>query len=1781
MITVPGYEVTQKLYESTKSLVCRGLRTSDQVPVILKVLKQDYPSSDELRRYKQEYQIIRKLNQGNDDQAESNPVSSISSGVSPGVITAYALEAYQRGLVIVLEDFGALSLKQLITERQINGEIERSLAIAQFLQIAIKITDSLSHIHAANIIHKDINPSNIVFNPETNCLKIIDFGISSEVIQENYAINHPNVLEGTLAYISPEQTGRMNRILDYRTDFYSLGVTFYELLTSRLPFDSSDAMELVHAHLAKQPLPPNRINPEIPKPVSNIVLKLMSKNAEERYQSTLGLKADLENCLAQWRSSGTITEFAIATQDVSNKFQIPQKLYGRDAETQILLKTLERISNGNNAESEIILISGYAGIGKSSLAQELLKPITETHGYLIAGKFDQFQRLPYSAVANAFQGLMRQLLAEPEAQLQAWRSKILTGLGANGQIIIDFIPDLELIVGKQPSPIDVGAAASQSRFNHVWQSFIRLFCSSDRPLAIFLDDLQWADSASLKLIELIVTDRETQNLLLIGAYREVEQTHPLLAMVAKLSATVARINQIWLPPLELDAVRQLIAETLRTDAANISSLAALVMRKTSGNPFFVNEFLKTLHAEDLLSFDFERAVWRWDIAQIEAQGITENVVEMAIAKIRKLPESTQRIVRLASCIGTNFDIDTLAMICESSPHQIYADLLIALRSGLLLTATELDDRLLIRDYKFQHDRIQQAAYNSITAADKKQLHLKIGQLLLQSTAPELIETRVFELVGHLNMGLELIVDQDRKDELAQLNLTAAQRAKSSVAYDMAWQYLEIARGLLSADSWRRNYDLTLSIYVGLTEAAFLCNDFAQMGLWAEIVLQQAIELLDRVKIYQIKIQASIAHNQMFEAIAIALEALHSLGIDLPQHPSQSDVSQQELQTQLVLSQKSVEDLLNLPLMTDPHKLAAMQTIALVCTPTYFKAPQLWQLMVFQKVQISLQYGNAPGSAFGYADYGMVLCGVAENFDLGYEFAQLASNLLPCLDAKEFVPKTLLLINLYLRHWKEHLRETLNPLLETYELGLETGDIDYATNAIAFYFYHAFLVGKELTALAQELAGYQDAIAQFNRSRAINMMNIYRQAILNLLGQSEHPCDLIGESYNEVESLPLHLANHNKSTVFHVYLNKLILHYLFHDYAQAVQDGTTLKQLLSEGAVGMLVVPQVYFYDSLANLAIYSHSSELEQQQILSAVAANQQKMQVWATHAPMNYLHKFHLVEAERYRILGQISAAMDAYDRAIELANQHGYINEEAIAHELAAKFYLAIGKAKIARIYMQDAYYAYQQWGAIAKIGDLERLYPELLEGFSPAKATQVNLPSSQSDPSSSSGYLDLAAVLKAAHTISVVMMLEELLMKLMRILLENAGAEKGYLILVAEDKLLVEAEGFADREHIAVLRSVPIEEFSDRLSLAIINYVARTLDSVVLNDATQNHIFSQDAYIAAYRPMSILCTPLLNQGKLSGILYVENNLAHDVFTTERLELLRILSAQAAISIDNARLYQNLAELNQSLEIRVQERTVELSQANQRLLDNEQQVLKSLAMERELNLIKSNFISMVSHEFRNPMMTISGCVRSLQNPKRQLDEDRKIEYFKLIQEAIADMVHLLDEVLLLGRTEAGRLNYEPKLIDLEQFCLELTEAQNLSTKEAQTITFTYQGNCHEAGMDPTLLRYIFSNLLSNAIKYSPPGSQIRFDLACSQGMATFRVKDRGIGIPQSDRQRLFETFHRASNVGQVQGTGLGLAIVKKCVSLHEGKIELESEVNVGTTVTVMLPIRPQSAIS
>ncbi|MEG4218834.1 serine/threonine-protein kinase PknK, partial [Microcoleus sp. Pol14C6] len=1357
--TLIGYQTIDRIYSGTRTQVYRAFRIQDKQPVVLKVLHSQYPTFSELVQFRNQYTIAKNLN-------------------LPGIIQTYSLEAYHNSYALVMEDFGGISLKEWTQQG------ETLLNLSEFLQMAIALCHTLNILYRERIIHKDIKPSNILINPETKQIKLIDFSIASLLPRETQTLLNPNVLEGTLAYLSPEQTGRMNRGIDYRTDFYSLGITFYELLTGELPFQSNDPMELVHCHIAKAAPLLHEINPQLPSVLSEIVSKLMAKNAEDRYQSALGLKYDLEKCLRQLQETQKIESFKIAQRDLCDRFLIPDKIYGREAEVETLLQAFDRVSQG---VTEMMLVAGFSGIGKTAVVNEVHKPIVRQRGYFIKGKYDQFQRnIPFSAFVQAFRDLMEQLLTENDVQIQQWKTKILEAVGENGQVIIEVIPELERIIGGQPPAIELSGTAAQNRFNLLFQKFTQVFTSASHPLVMFLDDLQWADSASLKLMQLLMAD--TSHLFLIGAYRdnEVNPAHPLMLTLNEIAKSQAKINTITLAPLSHEQVNRLVADTLKCSEDVAWHLSVLIYQKTKGNPFFATQFLKALHQDGLIQFDFELGCWQCYISEVTAQAVTDDVVTFMSLQLQKLPRSTQDVLQLAACIGNSFDLATLAIVSQQSEIETAAALWKALQEGLILPIGDVykfyigsenqartSENQLIVTYKLLHDRVQQAAYSLIPDDQKQTTHYQIGQLLLQQISAQAREDRIFEIVNQLNYGTALISEQTQRDELAQLNLIACRKAKNSTAYQAAREYVTVGLSLLGEDAWQEQYEMTLALHELAAEVAMLCGNFDVMEQFIDTVIEQGHSLLEKVNVYCIRIQSHISQGKLTSAIAIAQPVLQQLGVTFPETPTPSDLQQEIQEIEELIGDREIADLVNLPEMRDAEKLAILKIVNIIIPAAYLSGSALFPLLNSLSVKLSIQYGNTSTSALGYATYGNILCNFLQAIDTGTQFGSLGLQIISKLDAKASKTDVLMILGIFIVHRKSHIKETLPLLQEGYTSALEFGNLVMAGYNGHTFCLNSFWCNQPLATLEQDISAYCHSLMQLNQLTTANYCRIYWQPVLNLLGFAEHPTLLSGKALEETEFIQQLQSANDGYGLYILHLYKLMLCFLFGEIEPAKNHAIEVRRYFMAGA-GLVSEPVFYLYDSLLILAQLNPGLD-ETSAALQSVIENQTKLQHWAHHAPMNYQHKFDLVEAEKCRVLGQKTAAIELYDRAIATAKTNEYIQEEALANELAAKFYLEWRKEKVAAGYMQDAYYCYARWGAKAKVADLEKHYPQLLAPIlkqtrSPLSTQEtiftlgtVTSISSATSSTSVSDTLDLAAILKASQAISSEIELSKLLSSL----------------------------------------------------------------------------------------------------------------------------------------------------------------------------------------------------------------------------------------------------------------------------------------------------------------------------------------------------------------------------------------------------------------------------------
>ncbi|MBU7584621.1 MAG: AAA family ATPase [Nostoc sp. TH1S01] len=1815
VVNLPGYHVTEELYNGSRTLVYRGYREADSLPVVIKLLKNPYPGFNELLSFRNQYTITKNLR------------SSL-------IVQTYSLETYQNGYALIMEDFGGISLKQWGVESQKSGMGGSLELLQEFLAVAIALCDTLDLLYREQIIHQDIKPSNILINPETKQVKLIDFSIASLLLRETQTLINPNVLEGTLAYISPEQTGRINRGIDYRTDFYSLGVTFYELLTGKLPFQSHDVMELVHSHIAKTAPLIHDINPSVPTVISEIIKKLMAKNAEARYQSALGLKYDLEDCLEQLQRNGTIESFEIAQRDVCDRFIIPDKLYGREAEVATLLQAFEQVSQG---ATEMMLIAGFSGIGKTAVVNEVHKPIVRQRGYFIKGKFDQFQRnIPFSAFVQAFRDLIGQLLTESDPQIQAWKHKLLTAFGENGQVIIEVIPELENIIGKQPPALELSGTAAENRFNLLFQRFTQVFTSLEHPLVIFLDDLQWADSASLKLIQLLMAD--TSYLLLIGAYRDHEVTpaHPLMLTLERVNKTAANLNTINLQPLSQNSLNNLVADTLNCTVFLAQPLTELVYRKTQGNPFFATQFLKALYQDKLIQFNRNLGCWQCDIAQVTQLAVTDDVVAFMALQLQRLPLSTQNILQLTACIGNQFDLGTLAIVSEQLAIEVAANLWKALQEGLIVPISHVyrfyvgEETQAVNQeipetaaYKFLHDRVQQAAYSLIPDDRKPSKHLQIGRLLLKRLGNEAQGTQLFTLVNQLNMGRPLITATTELVNLAQLNLAAAQKARLSAAYEAALNYANMGINLLTLNvnatthqaienataNWAEQYHLLLPLHHIAAESAFLQGEFSLVTELVETVFLRAKNVLDRVPAYETQIQVLTTQKNYLQAIATGLQILAQLGVKIPANPSQLQLLIALVKTKLRLQGKSINTLLQLPQMTNPQSIAAMRILNLLTYPAYFASKNMFAYLAFVGVQKSLKEGNSIWTARAYSLYSIILADL-KDFAHSYQLGQLSLRLFERMPNLAIEAKVKFDAAFFSQPCIQSLRDSQHLLQSAIPAALASGDLVYAGLCYVGDVTVRFHLSEPLEDLLALTNSYRQAIAKMNDQSNLFNLDVLKQYLTKLQVTAPNPHYLFGDEIADQKVSEELIAAGATTFLNAFYGYKLALAYYFEDIPAALNYADHYRIYESGNAATYAVIPMAFF-EGLIRLAAYQISAPPLQKKLLQRVAEIQKILARRARFAPVNAQSICLFLAAERYRVLGQNQDASDLYDRVIIAAKSNGDILEEALANELAAKLYLNWDKSKVAAGYMQEAYYCYAKWGAKAKTDDLEQRYPQLLKPILEQRQFNLNpgetitsiafstLTSSahNSSVSSISDTLDFTSVLKAAQTISSSIELDELITSLTKIILENSGAKKSILMLPQENIWQVRAITWINHQdqcqnHIQTILEPKLLDTCPDIPLKIINYVKNTQQTIVIDNCQTDIPGLIGEYMLQHQPQSVLCTPMINQGNLVGILYLENQLTTGVFTNERLKVISLLSYQAAISLENARLYQ---------------------QSQQALQDLQQAQLQIIQSEKMSAL--GNLVAGVAHEMNNPLGFIYA---SLQQAKPTLADI--IEHLQLYQQSLPNPDNHIQK-------HAKKIDLEYSLEDLPKMLDSMVMAcdrlNNISTS-LRTFSradkdYKVKFNLHE-GIDSTILilkhrlkaneqrpavqvttnygdlplvncfpgqlNQVFMNILANAIdaleeanigksfadiKTHP--NHIKITTSILDKYVKISIADNGKGMSAEIQQKIFDHLFTTKVVGK--GTGLGLAIARQIVEeTHGGILSCHSVLGTGTEFVIKIPL-------
>ncbi len=1780
MYKLSGYTFLEHVYESPRTVIERARRNADGLAVVVKQFREVFPNAADLGRRSLEYEMLRSI-------------------TSPRVVHAVALESVRHSFALVLEDCQGTSLAAYLQATTPD--------VATGLRISIQLAEALEAIHGRHIIHKDVTPGNIIIQPRTGDVMLIDFDIASPLVREQADTLHPRHLEGTLAYMAPEQTGRMNRSVDYRADFYALGITLYELFTGQRPFSATEPLELVHCHIARAPYPPHELVPGLPDMVSRIILRLLEKNPEDRYQSAYGLRQDLIRCADTLAATGRVEPFEIATFDAIERLQIPQKLYGRRREIAFLLAAFERAAAGT---TELMLISGWSGIGKTALVQEIHEPILRMRGHFITGKYDEFGRtLPYSAIIAAFQQLVRHILTEEPAIITAWRERLLAVLHPLGSIVIDVIPEVALIIGEQEPVRDLPPFESQNRFNTVFLKFIQVFMQPEHPLVLFLDDLQWADTASVNLLHLLMTEAVGGHLLLIGAYRsnEVDADHPLAALVAKLHGP--SLHEVELLPLAVEDQSMLLADTLRIPPERCVDLAQLVNAKTAGNPFFISEFLKTLHERSLLRVDLQQREWTWDLDAIMQEDLAESVVELVAGKLRELPAEVRELLEIAACIGSRCSLQTISLIRSTAPLEVARLLWRPLTEGLLTTssrvarippsqhdsAVTLDEAEAARiTYRFAHDRIREAAYTLIDEEQRRRMHLHIGRLLLEHRSGG---DRIFDIVNQLNLGAALMVDAGERLRLAHLNLEATRQARRSNSYGAAQRLAAAGIALLPDTAWEQHYDLTRHLHFERYESEYMLGHFEEMErLFAEMH-DRIRDPIDRLPLYTVRLIVYTALGQYDRANRVGIDGLRLVGIRMPEKPGRMHVLSSFLHAKLTVGRRPVMDLLHLPDAKDHRTLTIMHHLSDMIGSSYQGDLNLFALVVLHMVRMSIRHGNTIHSPHGYNLFGSMI-GVLGDYKNAVAFGMTGNELSRRYNDMSSISRTHLVFGMMLCHWKRPLTENLTYLNTAFRTGADCGDFHsamYATNHIPMAM---LLLGHPL----QECLSTNETCSAFSAKvlyqDGIDFARIYRQTARCLLGLTRGPGSFTDDGYDEQETTLRLRGNIGKIPLHWMAVCRMFTFCFTGEYLAAFHAGEESERHVIVSGVFMHALAHRLYYP----LAILLAHDELTPAERARGQRTVQKLLRSLRTVHGENVDHVIALIRAEQARIAGDIQLAEDRYLAALESARAVRAIHIEALAHERLGRLSHARGRSDVAALYLSTAIFLYGRWGAAGTVSRLQLEFPQLSTGGDTgASASETARQQHLTQQAGQEGSLDVSSVLKASQAISGTIVLQELLGRLMHIVIENAGAERGVLIMNRAGHHVIEA-GYdvADRRGGSVasmpVASMPVEG-SDTVAVGIVQFVMRTRETMVVDDACNDRRVSSQPYVAARRIRSVLCMPIVGQGKLLGALYLENNLVSGCFTQARIRMLTLLSGQIAISLENALLYENL-------EHKVEERTAELQARNEELavaLDQLQKTQSRLIQAEKMASL-GQLTAGIAHEMRNPL----NFVNNFSHITAELVDDVLEDLDAARGGSVADVDATARETLLTIRDNVHRVrDHSVRANRIVEQMLQHSHRPT-GTREHISIPALVDNTLdlvhtrlrsEDPGFDlhverdyadelplvhavPQDLVRVFSNITSNAIHAlrirhaHEPGSHIptlRCRIHADAQHLHIGIADNGIGIPAEIRDRIFQPFFTTKPTGE--GTGLGLSMSYDIIVGGHGGLLVAHDTGDGAEFTISLP--------
>ncbi|WNG34071.1 AAA family ATPase [Archangium violaceum] len=1762
MLDIPGYRVLGTIRATGSNVLFQAMREADGMPVIIKTPMAPTPGPSERERYRREFGILQRLKDVR------------------GVARPYACERIRERPILLLEKIQGETLSE---------SLGKALDIPRCLHIAISLASTLAQLHARNVIHKDIKPSNIIVEPSGEA-RLIDFGVATLQKVEHLDAAASHLIEGTLAYMSPEQTGRMNRAVDYRTDFYSLGVTLYELLTGQRPFHGRDALEWFHAHMAQSPKPLSELNPEVPPALSAVVLKLLAKVAEERYQSAEGLKADLERC-RDGLSRNALVDFSPGANDTPSRFQLPQRLYGREAQVSTLLEGFERVLL--HGKPELFLVSGYSGIGKSAVVHELHKPVVQRRGFFLSGKFDQFQRdIPYSTLAQAIRGLVQQLLAGTDEDIARWRHQVNQTWGSHGQALVDLVPQLEVVVGKQPPLQELPPTEARHRLYRVIRQFLQVFATPEHPLVMFLDDLQWADLASLKLIQLLLSESETPPVQWIGAYRdnEVSPSHPLVPVLEEVRKADARVTDIRLEPLNADQVTQLVRDTLPGVEENMAAaLSALVHEKTGGNPFFLLQLMVTLNQDGLLVRE-PGGGWRWNAEGVRSKDYSDNVVDFMLDKLRQFPAGTQHLLQLAACVGNTFSVQMLGTLADLEElEDVEQRLEPALQEGILT-------RVGPEQYRFLHDRIQQAAHTLSSEEERKAIHLRIGRLLLRRLSQEEVNDKIFDVVSQLNAGVELLHEPSGRHQVARLNAQAGKKAEAAVAPRPAITYFTTAFALIPGDPWETDYALAFQVRLARARCELQVGNTAEARRLAEELLSRARDHEDATAASSLKSASLLAEGDPQGSITCMRECLAKLGISLSSHPTGEEAAAAYEEVHTLLGGRSVESLLELPLMTDPDMKRVMRALSTLWEAAYVANANLLIIVLSRMVSLTLRHGFTADAVPGFGWLGGIAGSGFKQYQEGLTLGLLARGFVERYDLTALRTTAFLSLHL-ITNWTQPLSVSQELLLSCFQHGLQSGDFVKASYGSISFLEVRLAMGQNLEDISKDVLSRGEFVRKAGLKDPQDIIACFQAYVQQLRGGSLSFDTLSGNGFDEQAFEATLTPQRMGTTRCEYWLIKLQSRFMCGAYREALEAANKAAELLW-GVVGSITGREYHLYRALALAACFEGATPEEQPKFLEDIERHRQQLAEWAEQCAENFRAAERMVAGERARLESKPDEATRAYEEAIRSARESGATQLVGLASELAASFWRTRQAPIVAHAFAREARAAYLHWGALGKVEHLDAQWPQL-QASSVTEGTDTS--------STNSTRIDALTVVKAQQAISGEIVLERLVATLMRAAIENAGAQRGALLLPTGDTLTVAATSDASPDSLSVS---PSEDSKHALPWTILSYVRRTREPVLIGDASKPHPFSSDPYLAGSKARSVLCLPLMRQEQFSGVLYLENNLTTNAFSPSRMALLGHIASQAAISIENARLYADvqqakaqLRRANDELEQRVEERTRELKQAQARLVDTARQVgmaeIASNVLHNAGNVLTSAVINM---ETMYRAVGASRVGRLKQATSLLLEHRSSLADFlapgsrgghlpdylaALSDELMREQTQLLEDLDAMSRhvehiraivqvqQTYARTSLMTEECDLGQLIEDGLRIQQPALQRHGVEVQRELSPLPRVKVDKHKVLQILINLINNAkqaLDAMPEGQRhLRVTLVADGKLARIQVVDDGAGIAPEIRHKLFSHGFTTRK----EGHGFGLHSSALAAQLLDGRLTLESEgPGKGAVATLELPL-------